>query len=44
VGRLLRSCGLTPQRPQKLAQERNERGIRAWVRQEWPSVKKNSSV
>jgi len=44
VGRLLRSCGLTPQRPQKLALERDERRIRTWVRQEWPAIKKNSSA
>jgi transposase len=43
VGRLLHSCGLTPQRPQKLALERDERRIKTWVRQEWPAIKKNSS-
>lgn len=42
IGRLLRSCGLTPQRPQTVAKERNDQRIRAWVRQEWTRAKKNS--
>lgn len=42
VGRLLRSCGLTPQRPQKIAKERDDQRIRLWVRQEWARAKKNS--
>jgi transposase len=42
VGRLLRSCGLTPQRPQIVAKERNDQRIRAWVRGEWTRAKKNS--
>jgi transposase len=42
VGRLLRACGLTPQRPQTVAKERNDQRIRAWVRQEWTRAKKNS--
>jgi transposase len=42
VGRLLRSCGLTPQRPQVVAKERNDARIREWVRKEWTRAKKNS--
>lgn len=42
VGRLLRACGLTPQRPQRTAKERNERRVRHWLRHTWPRVKKNS--
>lgn len=42
VGRLLRACGLTPQRPQRLAKERNDQRIREWLEQTWPRVKKNS--
>lgn len=42
IGRLLRSCGLTPQRPQTVAKERNDERIQAWVRQEWTRAKKNS--
>ena len=42
IGRVLRSCGLTPQRPRLRAKERNDQRIRAWVRQEWAAAKKNS--
>lgn len=40
IGRLLRTCGLTPQRPQRIAKERDDRRVRQWVRVEWPRVKK----
>jgi transposase len=40
AGRLLRSCGFTPQRPQTVAKERNNQRIRAWVRQQWSRAKK----
>lgn len=40
IGRLLRLLGLTPQKPERRARERDERGIRRWVREEWPEVKK----
>lgn len=40
LGRLLHSCGLTPQRPQRIAKERNEREIRRWIREDWPRLKK----
>jgi len=40
VGRLLHTCGLTPQRPQRTAKERNLRRIRHWLRHTWPRVKK----
>jgi transposase len=41
VGRLLRACGFTPQRPQTRAKERNDQRIRLWIRQEWSRAKKN---
>ena len=41
IGRLLRSCGFTPQRPQTRAQERDDRRIRQWVHQQWRSAKKS---
>lgn len=41
VGRLLRACGLTPQRPQRTAKERNDRRVRDWLQHEWPRIKKN---
>ena len=40
LGRLLHRCGLTPQRPHRMAKERDEREIRRWVREEWPRIKK----
>jgi len=40
IGRLLRSFGWTPQRPQRLAMERDEEKIRDWVEKRWPLVKK----
>jgi transposase len=40
IGRLLRACGLTPQRPQRVAKERDDRRVRQWVQVEWPRVKK----
>lgn len=43
IGRLLRACGLTPQRPQRTAKERDDLRIRQWVEEEWPKVKKTSS-
>lgn len=42
IGRLLRACGFTPQRPQTVARERNDQRIREWVQQEWTRAKKNS--
>lgn len=43
VGRLLRACGLTPQRPQRTAKERDDRRVRLWLQQEWVRVKKTPS-
>ena len=40
VGRLLRSMGWTPQRPQRRAIERDEEVIRRWLKVEWPRIKK----
>jgi transposase len=40
VGRLLRACGLSPQRPQPRAKERDDRRVRDWVQQDWARVKK----
>ncbi|MDR7465619.1 MAG: IS630 family transposase [Armatimonadota bacterium] len=41
IGRLLRACGLTPQRPQRTAKERDDRRVRCWLRHDWPRIKKN---
>jgi len=40
VSRLLRSLGFSPQKPERLARERDEAAIRRWVRTQWPRVKK----
>ena len=40
IGRLLRSMGWTPQKPERRAQERDEEAIQRWIKQDWPRVKK----
>lgn len=40
IGRLLRSLGWSPQKPQRRAVERDEASIRGWVKATWPKVKK----
>jgi transposase len=40
VGRLLRACGFSPQRPQPRAKERDDRRIREWLHRDWARVKK----
>jgi transposase len=42
IGRLLRSCGFTPQRPQTRAKERDGQRVRQWIHQDWSRAKKNS--
>ncbi len=42
VGRVLRSCGFTPQRPERKAKERDDQRVRLWVQTEWAVAKKNS--
>ena len=39
VGRLLRACGFSPQRPQPRAKERDDRRVRDWVQQDWTRLK-----
>jgi transposase len=40
VGRLLRACGFSPQRPQPRAKERDDRRVRDWIQVDWATVKK----
>jgi len=40
VCRLLHSMGLSPQRPERRAIERDEDQIRNWIRTDWPRAKK----
>lgn len=44
VGRLLRSMGFTPQKPERRARERDEAAIRRWVRRDWSDVKKKPAA
>jgi transposase len=40
VGRLLHALGWSPQKPERRAVERDEKGITHWVKVEWPRIKK----
>jgi len=40
IGRLLRSLGWSPQKPQRRAIERDEVAIQRWIKTTWPKVKK----
>lgn len=44
VCRLLHKMGWSPQRPQRKAIERDEEGIRQWVKQQWKSIKKKPAA
>lgn len=39
IMRLLRRSGLTPQKPQRRALQRNEHAVERWLCEEWPKVK-----
>lgn len=41
ICRLLRTLGWSPQRPTRVAMERDEERIRTWIRVEWPRIKKS---
>jgi transposase len=38
---VLRSLGWSPQKPQRVARERDERAIEQWRREDWPRIKKS---
>lgn len=40
IGRLLHALNWSPQKPTRKAVERDEEGIRQWVKQVWPAIKK----
>jgi transposase len=44
MGRLLKSMGFTPQKPERRARERDEAGIRRWVRRDWSDIKKKPAA
>jgi transposase len=43
LGRLLRSLGWSPQRPERRARERDESQIRRWTKGPWSRIKKKSA-
>ncbi len=44
VWKILRSLGLTCQKPEQRARERNEAAIQQWRKHEWPRIKRGRSV
>jgi transposase len=40
VGRILRACGWSLQKPTRRARQRDEEAIRRWQEEQWPEVKK----
>lgn len=40
IGRLLRACGWTAQKPVKRARQRNDEAIERWQNERWPELKK----
>jgi transposase len=44
LSRLLRQLGFTLQSPQPAAVERDDDLIRAWLRQDWPRIKKSAAA
>ena len=40
VGRILRACGWSLQKPARRAKQRDEEAIRAWKEERWPEVEK----
>ena len=40
IGRILHALGWSPQKPERRAVERDEEGIRQWVKTDWPAIKK----
>ena len=44
VGRVLRSLGWSPQKPERRAKERDQEKIQRWIKQDWPRIKKKQSA
>lgn len=44
LSRMLRALGLSCQRPERRAIERDEKNIRRWKRVEWPAIKKKRAA
>ena len=44
IGRLLHALGWSPQKPTRRAIERDEEGIRRWIKETWPALKKKPTA
>jgi transposase len=44
IGRLLRSMGWSPQKPERRARERDEELIQRWGKKDWPRIKRGPRV
>jgi transposase len=44
IGRLLKRLGWSVQQPQAQARERDEDLIQAWLKQDWPRIKKSTAI
>ena len=44
VGRYLKRWGFTPQRPIKRAYQRDNKKVKAWLNEQYPSIKKAAQV
>jgi len=42
IGRILRACGWSRQKPVRRARQRDEEAIRQWVEERWPAIKKGA--
>ena len=44
IGKLLRSMGWSPQKPERQSRERDEKTVQGWLRTDWPRIKKKPSA
>jgi transposase len=42
VWKILRACGWSAQKPERLARERDDEQIQRWRRRRWPDIKKGA--
>lgn len=44
IGKLLRSMGWSPQKPERQARERDDEAVQRWLQTDWPRIKKKPSA
>lgn len=44
IGKLLRSMGWSPQKPERQARERDAKAVQRWIRTDWPRIKKKPAA